>query len=59
MPEFLVTENVKELLQGNQRHHFLNLRGRRETLGYSVSAEVHNLVAFGLPQHRVRTLVIA
>lgn len=52
-------ENVKELLRGNQRHHFDALRRRLETLDYSVWAEVHDLSEFGLPQRRLRALVIA
>ncbi len=60
MPEFLVMENVKELLNGNQRHHFETLRRRlEEELGYSVWAEIHDLSAYGLPQRRIRALVIA
>lgn len=59
MPEFLVMENVKELLQGNQRHHWLNLRAHLRRLGYSVWAEVHDLSEYGLPQRRIRALVIA
>jgi DNA (cytosine-5)-methyltransferase 1 len=60
MPEFLVMENVKELLNGNQRHHFDALRRRLENdLGYSVWAEVHDLSEYGLPQRRIRALVIA
>src|SRR5690606_23113826 len=59
MPEFLVMENVKELLQGNQRHHWSNLRGHLVRLGYSVWAEVHDLSEYGLPQRRIRALVIA
>jgi DNA (cytosine-5)-methyltransferase 1 len=60
VPEFLVMENVKELVQGNQRHHFQNLKNRIEAdLGYSVCAEVHDLSEFGLPQRRIRALVIA
>lgn len=59
-PEFLVMENVKELLNGNQRHHFDELRRRLEDdLGYSVWAEVHDLSEYGLPQRRLRALVIA
>lgn len=59
-PEFLVMENVKELLQGNQRHHFDALRHRLENeLGYSVWAEVHDLSSYGLPQRRIRALIIA
>lgn len=59
MPEFLIMENVKELLSGNQRHHFQNLASRLEALGYSVFAEVHDLSEYGLPQRRMRALVIA
>ncbi len=60
MPEFLVMENVKELLRGNQRHHFEALKRRLETeLGYSVWADVHDLSTHGLPQRRVRALLIA
>lgn len=59
-PEFLVMENVKELLTGNQRHHFDNLRRRLENdLGYSVRAELHDLADFGLPQRRKRALLLA
>lgn len=60
MPEFLVMENVKEILNGNQRHHFDTLRRRLENdLGYSVWAEIHDLSDYGLPQRRIRALVIA
>lgn len=59
-PEFLVMENVKELLTGNQRHHFDTLRQRlEEDLGYAVWAEVHDLADYGLPQRRKRALVLA
>ena len=59
-PEFLVMENVKELLVGNQRHHFDALKAYLEaTLGYSVWAEVHDLSDYGLPQRRIRALIIA
>lgn len=59
LPEFLVMENVKELLQGKQRHHFAVLRERLENLGYSVCATVHELSDYGLPQRRERVLVLA
>lgn len=60
MPEFLVMENVKELLQGNQKHHFEVLLNRLEKdLGYKVWFDVHDLADFGLPQRRIRFLLIA
>ncbi|CAN5835612.1 DNA cytosine methyltransferase [soil metagenome] len=58
-PEFIVMENVKELLQGNQRHHYDGLKARLEKLGYSVGADVHDLARYGLPQRRKRALIIA
>lgn len=59
-PEFLVMENVKELLTGRQRHHFEALKTRLEgELGYTLWAEVHDLADFGLPQRRRRALIIA
>jgi DNA (cytosine-5)-methyltransferase 1 len=60
MPEFLVMENVKEILQGNQKHHFQVLLDRLEKdLHYKVWFEVHDLADFGLPQRRIRFLLIA
>lgn len=59
MPEFLVMENVKELLTGNQSHHFDALRKQLTRLGYDVWAAVHDLSSFQLPQRRTRALVIA
>lgn len=58
-PEFLVMENVKELLNGKQAHHFQYLCDRLSHLNYSVYSGVHNLSDYGLPQRRMRTLVIA
>lgn len=59
LPKYLVMENVKELLSGNQRHHFINLRKYLEDIGYSIWAEVHDLSAYGVPQRRVRALILA
>jgi DNA (cytosine-5)-methyltransferase 1 len=59
MPKYLVMENVKELIQGSFRAHFAALRNHLTSLGYSVWAEVHDLSTYGLPQRRIRALVIA
>jgi DNA (cytosine-5)-methyltransferase 1 len=58
-PRYLVMENVKELLVGAFRLHFQELREHLKRLGYSVWAEVHDLSEYGLPQRRIRALVIA
>lgn len=58
-PAAIVLENARELLHGNFSGHFATLRRDLEDLGYRVSAEVHMLTDFGLPQIRERALMIA
>jgi DNA (cytosine-5)-methyltransferase 1 len=59
MPRFLVMENVKELLTGNQRHHFSHLARHLRSLGYAWWANTHDLSQYGLAQRRVRAVIIA
>ncbi|EHB56120.1 C-5 cytosine-specific DNA methylase [Mycolicibacterium rhodesiae JS60] len=58
-PSVVVMENARELLMGNFREHFLLLERRLTRLGYSVSARVHMLNKFGLPQLRERAIIFA
>jgi DNA (cytosine-5)-methyltransferase 1 len=58
-PTYVVIENVKELLRGKHSHHFQSLHKQLSERGYEVSAEVHDLSDFGLPQSRKRSLIIA
>lgn len=58
-PKIFVMENVGELLEGRFKHHFGVLRDCLESNKYCVSAEVHSLDSFGLPQRRRRSLIIA
>lgn len=58
-PAVFVMENARELVTGNHPQHWLDLKHRLERLGYNVSAEVHVLSQFGLPQLRERALVVA
>ncbi|WP_066907922.1 DNA cytosine methyltransferase [Millisia brevis] len=58
-PQAIVLENARELLRGNFSGHFATLREDLEELGYEVSADVHMLTDFGLPQIRERALMIA
>ena len=58
-PRVVVMENVKELLTGNQQHHFKRLRQNLCAAGYDVWADVHDLVTYGLPQRRHRAIVVA
>lgn len=58
-PKYIVIENVKELLKGRHKHHYQGLHRSLTRLGYEVFAEIHNLMDFGLPQSRIRSLIIA
>ena len=58
-PRVLVMENVKELVTGRHRHHFDVLARDLAALGYDVRSEVSDLARHGLPQRRVRALVVA
>lgn len=58
-PRYVVVENVKELLSGRHKHHFQGLHRGLTGLGYEVFAEVHDLKDFGLPQSRIRSLIVA
>jgi DNA (cytosine-5)-methyltransferase 1 len=58
-PAVLVMENAREVLTGSFRGHLNGLRADLERLGYEVSAGVHLLNRFGLPQQRERALIIA
>jgi len=58
-PRYVVIENVKELLRGRHKHHFQGLHRALTNLGYDVFAEIHDLKEFGLPQSRIRTLIVA
>src|SRR5690606_4207885 len=58
-PKIFVMENVRELLTGRFSHHWESLRQRLENLGYSTHGAVHSFTEFGLPQSRVRAIIIA
>jgi len=58
-PRYIFIENVKELLRGRHKHHFQGLHSDLVKLGYDVFYEVHNLSDFGLPQNRIRSLIVA
>lgn len=57
--EVVVMENVPELLSGKHWSHFTSFKDVMETAGYSVTAEIHNLAGFGVPQERFRATIIA
>jgi DNA (cytosine-5)-methyltransferase 1 len=58
-PEVILMENARELLTGRFATHGTALVDRLESLGYRVSAGVHLLTRFGVPQQRERALIVA
>jgi len=58
-PDFIVLENVPELLAKRHWGRYLSFRRDLEECGYTVRAQIHNLAAFGVPQARFRALVLA
>jgi DNA (cytosine-5)-methyltransferase 1 len=58
-PEFVVMENARELISGNNPHHYRKFVRRLNALGYDVRGEVLMLTDYGLPQIRERAIVVA
>lgn len=57
--DVIVMENVPELLSAKHWHHFLAFKSHLEERGYTVTAEIHNLATFGVPQERFRATILA
>jgi DNA (cytosine-5)-methyltransferase 1 len=58
-PDFVVLENVPELLAERNWRLFEMFQSRLSAKGYHVRAQIHNLAGFGVPQERFRALVVA
>lgn len=57
--DVIVLENVPELLSSKHWHHYISFKSHLEDRGYRVTAEIHNLATFGVPQERFRATVVA
>ena len=55
----MIMENARELLTGRFSEHFQALGESLQSQGYAVSASVHMLNHFGLPQQRERAVIVA
>lgn len=58
-PDFLIIENVPELLTDRYWPVVDRAKEQLTTAGYGVHVSVHNMAEFGVPQERFRTLIIA
>lgn len=58
-PDFIVMENVQEVLNGKYRVHYEEAKNIFVSAGYYVTQQVYNAASFGVPQARVRAIIVA
>jgi DNA (cytosine-5)-methyltransferase 1 len=58
-PACIIMENVPEMLSHKYWSHFEAAREILTSAGYRVAQSIYNAAAFGVPQERFRTLVVA
>ena len=58
-PDFVVMENVPEILTGKYRGHYDEAKTVFMSNGYYVVQRVYNAAGFGVPQARTRTIIVA
>lgn len=58
-PDYVVMENVPEILEGKYRNHYDEAKQVFSQHGYKVTQRVYNAAAFGVPQARRRAIVVA
>ena len=58
-PDFVIVENVPELLTDHYWPVVAEARNVLEEAGYDVHLTVHNMAEFGVPQERFRALMLA
>lgn len=58
-PEFVVMENVPEILTGKYKNHYEEAKKVFSQNGYHVVQRVYNAAGFGVPQARSRAIIVA
>lgn len=58
-PDFIVMENVPEILGKKYWEHYDEARRILEKKGYTVKQTIYNSASFGVPQARFRAIIIA
>lgn len=58
-PDYVVMENVPEILGKKYWHHYAEARDVFENSGYEVKQTIYNCADFGTPQSRFRAIVVA
>ena len=58
-PDYVVMENVPEILLGKYRHHYDEAKDVFTSYGYHVVQKIYNAAGFGVPQARIRAIIVA
>lgn len=58
-PDYVVMENVPEILEGQYRNHYDEAKQVFSQHGYKVTQCIYNAAVFGVPQARRRAIVVA
>lgn len=58
-PDYIVMENVQEVLNGKYRCHYEEAKAIFTKAGYHVTQQIYNAASFGVPQARVRAIIVA
>ena len=58
-PDYVVMENVPEILTGKYKHHYEEAKSVFESHGYKISQRIYNAAGFGVPQARIRAIIVA
>lgn len=58
-PDYVVMENVPEILTGKYKHHYEEAKAVFESNGYRIVQRLYNAAGFGVPQARTRAIIVA
>ncbi len=58
-PDFVVMENVPEILNGKYKNHYEEAKSVFQKNGYYVCQQIYNAAGFGVPQARNRAIIVA
>lgn len=58
-PDFVVMENVPEILNGKYKNHYEEAKSVFQKNGYHVCQQIYNAAGFGVPQARNRAIIVA
>lgn len=58
-PDFVVMENVPEILTGKYKNHYEEAKTAFQSHGYHIVQKIYNAAGFGVPQARIRAIIVA